>query len=268
MVINTNLTAQIGAQYLAETSAQLSKSLIRLSSGSKLNSPEDDPAGLAVSMRFEAQVNRIIAASNNVNNAISYSQTQDGFLKKVNKALDRMSELAVLSQDSTKTNSDRSLYDLEFQTLGQYVTDLRTRDFNGVSLFDGTTRSVMSDGEGTSYFGMTGIDLTATIYDNALSAGIASTAAAQTALDYVKTAITRLTTDRGTVGASLSRLRYTQDQLGLLKTNLSGADSVLKDVDVAEESTQYARFNVLVQAGTAMLAQANTGPQAVLRLLG
>ena len=135
MVINTNTTAQKSASLLMESSSMLSKSLARLSSGSKIVSPEDDAAGLAVSIRFEAQINRTSAAKNNVSNAISFSQTQDGFLQKVGKALDRMSELAVLAQDVTKTDSDRGLYNSEFTNLGGYINDLATKDFNGISLF-------------------------------------------------------------------------------------------------------------------------------------
>src|SRR5437016_1620351 len=135
MVINTNISAQSSARLLSESSSMLAKSLARLSSGSKIVSPEDDAAGLAVAMRFDAQINRTQAANNNVGNAISFSQTQDGFLKKVSNALDRMSELAILSQDVTKTDADRALYDKEFQTLGAYITNVATKDFNGVSLF-------------------------------------------------------------------------------------------------------------------------------------
>jgi flagellin len=273
MVINTNLSAQITASQLSESSGRLAKSLARLSSGTKLISPEDDAAGLAVSMRFEAQVSRIRAASNNVSNAVSYSQTQDGFLKKAGKALDRMSELAILAQDITKKDADRDLYNEEFRTLVEYVKDIASKDFNGVSLFDGVTRDVTTDGEGTSHsvFSMTGPDLgVGTDYENAVAntTNVSTTGAALTALGYVKTAIMQLTADRGTIGANLTRLQYTNEQLTVLKTNLSAADSKLKDVDVAEESTEYARYNVLVQSGTAMLAQANTMPQAVLRLLG
>ena len=103
MIINTNIAAQNSAQLLADSSSKLAKSLTRLSSGSKITSPEDDSAGLAVSMRFDAQINRINAASNNIGSAISFTQTQDGFLKKATKALDRMSELAMLSQDVAKS---------------------------------------------------------------------------------------------------------------------------------------------------------------------
>src|SRR5690349_6305420 len=139
MVINTNISAQSSARLLSESSSMLSKSLAGLSSGSKITSPEDDAAGLAVSTRFDAQINRGTAAKNNIGNAISFSQTQDGFLKKVSKALDRMSELSILSQDVTKTDADRALYDAEFGTLGEYVDDVATKEFNGVALFDGTT---------------------------------------------------------------------------------------------------------------------------------
>src|SRR5712692_2655305 len=110
MVINTNISALTSARLLSDSSAMLAKSLARLSSGSKIVSPADDAAGLAVSMRFDAEINRTQAASNNVANATSFSQTQDGFLNKVSGALNRMSELSILSQDVTKTDADRALY--------------------------------------------------------------------------------------------------------------------------------------------------------------
>ena len=266
VVINTNTSAQSSARLLAESSSKLAKSLARLSSGSKLVSPEDDAAGAAVSLRFDAQVNRIRAASNNVSNAISFSQTQDGFLQKVGKALDRMSELAILSQDVTKTDADRALYNSEFTTLGAYIDDIATKDFNGVSLFSSTALSVTTDGDGNT-FSMAGIDVSAGTYTTATGSGISTVATAVTALTNVKAAITQLTSDRATIGASLARLTYTNEQLGVLRDNLSASSSRIKDVDVAEESTQFAKYNILVQAGTAMLAQANAAPQAALRLL-
>jgi flagellin len=269
MVINTNISAQSSARLLSESSSLLSKSLARLSSGSKIVSPEDDGAGLAVSMRFDAQISRINAAKNNVGNAISFNQTQDGFLKKVAKAFDRMSELAVLSQDVTKSDSDRALYQQEFSTLQGYVQDLSGKDFNGVSLFSNATLQVTTDGDGAQTFGMAGIDLGAATYTTVTgnTTMISTTSGAASALSLVKTAISQLASDRATVGASISRLTYTTDQLGVLRDNLTAANSRIKDVDVADESTQFARYNILVQAGTAMLAQANSLPQNVLRLL-
>jgi flagellin len=267
MVINTNVSAQSSARLLSESSSLLSKSLARLSSGSKLTSPEDDVAGSAVSMRFDAQTNRINAAVSNVNNAISFSQTQDGFLKKVAGALDRMSELSVLAQDSTKTSADLALYQKEFSTLGTYINDLATKDFNSVSLFSGTTAAVTTDSDGKT-FSMVGVNLGAAAYTTATtSSNISTSTGAVTALTNVKAAITQLATDRATVGSNVGTLTKYSDQLGVLKDNLSAANSRIKDVDVAEESTQFARYNILVQAGTAMLAQANANPQSALRLL-
>ena len=151
MVINTNTTAQNAATLLQQSSANLSASLARLSSGSKITSPADDSAGLAVSMKLGAQIARVGAAQNNVNNAISFNQTQDGYLQKVNDALTRMSELTVSAQDVTKTTSDRALYQQEFGTLQTYVKDVSTKDFNGVSLFDGATLHVTTDSDGNKF---------------------------------------------------------------------------------------------------------------------
>ena len=266
MVINTNMSAQSSARLLGESSAMLAKSLARLSSGSKIVSPEDDAAGLAVSARFDAQINRINATKNNVGNAISFAQTQDGFLKKVAKALDRMSELSILSQDVTKSDADRALYNSEFVTLGDYIDDVATKEFNGVALFSATALNVTIDEDGGT-FAMAGVNVGAAAYTTATAATISTAATAATALTNVKAAIDQLGTDRATVGANISRLTTTSEQLGVLKDNLSAANSRIKDVDVAEESTQFARYNILVQAGTAMLAQANATPQSALRLL-
>lgn len=266
MVINTNTSAQMSAHLLAESSGMLAKSLARLSSGSKIVSPEDDAAGLAVSTRFDAQINRISAAAANVGNAISFNQTQDGFLKKVSKALDRMSELSVLSQDVTKTDADRALYNAEFTTLGAYIDDVATKDFNGVALFDGTAQDVTIDSDGNTY-SMTGVNLTDALYTTATASTIDTAGNAATALTNVTDALDQLAADRANIGANISRLNSTGEGLAVLSDNLSAANSRIKDVDVAEESTNFARYNILVQAGTAMLAQANATPQSALRLL-
>ncbi len=272
MVINTNVSAQSSARLLADSSDRLSKSLARLSSGSKIVSPEDDAAGVAVSLRFDAQLNRTSAAINNLNNAVSYIQTQDGFLQKVGKALDRMSELSMLSQDSTKTDSDRDLYQQEFVQLQSYVQEVSAKQFNGVSLFSSdATMTITTDSEGYT-IAVSGIELS----NSATSVGVAisttstsitSTELAASALVNVQKAITELAKDRALVGASIVRLSSTSGHLGVLKDNLAAANSRIKDVDVADESTQFARYNILVQAGTAMLAQANSSPQSALRLL-
>jgi flagellin len=253
----------------------LSKSLARLSSGSKITSPEDDSAGLAVSMKLNAQISRVDAANSNVGNAISFNQTQDGYLQKVDGALNRMSELAVLAQDVTKSTGDRALYNQEFTTLASYIKDVGTKDFNGVSLFNGSSLQVTVDSDANK-FSMTGVDVMGnTSYTNVLGTTQGTTTTdtidtasnAQTALGDLKTAISQLAADRASIGSNIEALTAYSDQLGTLKNNLSAANSRITDVDVAQESTRYAKYNILVQTGTAMLAQANALPQSALRLL-
>jgi len=267
----------MSARVLGESTQALQKSLARLSSGSKLNSPTDNAAGAAISLKFDAQINRIQAAKDNVGNAMSFSQTQDGHLKKVGTALDRMSELAMLSLDATKTNDDRALFEKEFDALQTYVTDIGTKNFNGVSLFAGTALKVTKDSEGGT-FDATGVNLTSGNIANALASTVTidqvgvSTSGSETkahdALVKVKAAIATLAENRATVGANMSRMENTSSNLGVLKDNISAANSRIKDVDVAEESANFARQNILVQSGTAMLAQANALPQSALRLIG
>ncbi len=266
MVINTNISAQVAANNLANSSDLLTKSLARLSSGSKIVSPSDDAAGMAVASRLDAQVQRLEAAKSNVGNAMSFTQTQDGYLQKVAKALDRMSELSILSQDVTKSDADRALYNTEFTQLATFVDQVATKDFNGVSLFSATTLNVTIDSDGNT-FPMSGIDLTTASYTTATSAAIDTVSNAANALISVKDAINELSKDRASIGASQARLNYTSEQLTISKENLTAASSRIQDVDVAEESTRYARNNILLQAGTAMLAQANQVPQSVLKLL-
>jgi len=272
MIINTNPGAAMAARILGESSSALQKSLSRLSSGSKIASPSDDAAGTGVAMKFGAQINRIQAAKDNVGNAISFSQTQDGFLGQIGSALDRMSELAMLAQDETKSAQDISLYDKEFQKLDDFITDIKDKKFNGISLFAGNAVSFMGvtvSQNGTT-FGANSIDLLggSTAY-NAITNQVLTTAAgAATALGKVKTAISALAADRATIGANMSRLEAESSTLSVLKDNLSSARSRIADVDVAEESANFARQQILVQSGTAMLAQANVLPQSALRLIG
>ena len=384
MVINTNVEASRTANNLNVSQTNLAKSLSRLSSGSRIVNPSDDAAGLAVSSRLRSQIKRLDSALSNVVNAVSFTQTQDGFMKTVDKAFRRMGELAMLARDETKSSDDRALYDQEFQQLKDYVLDSTKKEFNSVALFDGADIAVTIDSEGDT-FDMAGIDMTMTNYTNALvrsdksvggitsdstnnlltrtahgySSGdaivfaeaapggltadsttyyvevvdpdtfyvhdvkadaVAATAAnretvgdatnllafgpptaadvaaglaedpdntgAMTAIDdvsigihiqtadgaanaltKVKTAISQVAQDRAALGAVQSRLNFTNEQLSVTKENLSSAISRIADVDVAEEATQYARYQILVQSGTSMLQQANQLPQAALQLL-
>ena len=268
MVINTNVEAQRTANNLNVSQTNLAKSLSRLSSGSRIVNPSDDAAGLAVSSRLRAQIKRLDSALSNVINAVSFTQTQDGFMKTIDKALRRMGELAMLAKDGTKSVADRDLYDKEFQQLKSYIDDTTDMEFNGVSLFSTTDISVTVDSEGET-FNMPGIDLSATSYAAAIADGVelSNISTAGAALTLVATAISQIAVDRAQLGAVQSRLNFTNDQLSVTKENLSSAISRIADVDVAEEATQYARYQILVQSGTSMLQQANQLPQAALQLL-
>jgi flagellin len=266
MVINTNIAALTSANNLNNSTNMLNQALGRLSSGSKIVNPSDDPAGLAESISLNAQINQTSAANDNVGNATSFAQTQDGYLQQVGSALDEMANLAVEAQDGTKTNTERADYQKEYSTLSTYITNTGAASFNGVSLFSGSALTVTSDGTGGT-FSMTGVNLAAGAYTGATGADISTTTGAASALTAVTTAIDQLATDRATVGANEERLNFTSQELGVLSTNLSAANSAISDVDVAQESTQYAKYQILVQSGTSMLAQANQNPQTVLKLL-
>ncbi|HVM59860.1 MAG TPA: flagellin [Verrucomicrobiae bacterium] len=266
MVINTNTAANNTTLYLAQSTSSLQKALAELSSGSKITSPADDPAGSAVALRLTAEIGRVSAASNNIADANSYNQTQIGFLTQIGTALSQMSQLAIQSQDVTKSNTDRQQYQSEYSELAQYVSNAATQNFNGVSLFNGAALNVTIDAEGNS-FAMTGIDLTQTVYQTATSGDVSTTSGAATALTSVENAINTLSANTATVGANSIRLSFTANQMSVLNQNLQSAVSTIQDVDVATESTQYAKFNILVQTGTAMLAQANTIPNIALKLL-
>lgn len=272
MVINTNMEALQTANNLNTSQTELSKSLSRLSSGSRIIKPSDDAAGLAVTSRLRAQIKRLDSALSNVVNAVSFTQTQDGFMKTMDKALRRMGELAMLAKDGTKSQSDLNLYQKEFQQLQDYVDNTRTKDYNAVSMFGASTINVTVDSEGNT-FAMPPIDLgagtTAGAYSAAVTSSVqlsSSTYAAE-ALTKVKEAISQIAIDRAQLGAVQSRLNFTNDQLHITKENLQSAISRVADVDVATEATNYARYQILVQSGTQMLTQANNLPNAALQLL-
>jgi flagellin len=177
-----------------------------------------------------------------------------------------MSELAMLSLDGTKSDADRALYENEFDQLSSYITNVGGKEFNSVSLFSAANVASVIDSEGTS-FNMTGVDLDSVTYTSVTGSSIATTGFATTALSGIRKAIDQLAADRATIGAFQSRLNMANDQLAATIENFTAASSVIKDVDVARESTEFSRQNILNQSTTAMLAQANQLPQSVLRLL-
>jgi flagellin len=184
----------------------------------------------------------------------------------VTSALDRMSELAVQSQDVTLSKSDLSLNQQEFSTLASYVNNVSTENFNGVSLFGGATLGVTIDSSGNT-FSMTGIDLTTATFTNLETASVATATGAASALTAVQAAISQIGIDSASLGSNEETLNNYSGQLATLNNNLAAANSQIVDVNVATESTAYAKENILVQTGTAMLAQANSLPENALKLI-
>ncbi len=264
LTINTNTAASTASMNLNVNNAMLQKSLARLSSGSKITASSDDAGGLAVSMKIQAAIRRTDATSNNVGNAMSFLQTQDGGLKTAGKVLERIAELKTLSTDVTKTTSDVANYNAEYTALKSQLSNLTQDKFNGVSMFTSTalTATVNTSEDGTQSMSITKADLAASV--NTIS-GIASLSTLTVA--NVTTAIAAVATQRAQNGAESSRLLFSADMLATNRTNLEAAVSRIVDVDVAQESTHLARNNILVQAGSAMLAQANASSQSALRLL-
>ena len=251
VVINTNFAATVAANNLAASNDSLQKSLNRLSSGSKIVTPSDDAGGLAVSMKLSAAAKRQGAAINNIANTVSFLQTQDGVLKVVGKILDRMGELATLNMDPTKGSSDKANYNSEFTALQAEITLLDAETFNGIDLKSSITTATTEAGGGS-------ITTAAFTMPTGLVIGT---------LSGVTTAIENLATARASNGAKQSVLGFAGEVLTINKSNLEAASSRILDVDVAHESTELARWNILVQSGTAMLAQANQSSQIALKLL-
>jgi flagellin len=246
----------------------LQKSLNRLSSGQRIVSPADDAGGLAVSMKLSATAKRQGATATNVGNSVSFLQTQDGAFKVAGKILDRMSELKTLYNDPTKNSDDQANYDSEFTALQAELVAIGTEKFNGVSLFGSSDLSVSVTEDGASTVTIAGRDLTgSTSGVGALTDTSSVTSLGDVDLSDITDAIQNVATFRAQNGAEQSRLGFASELLSINKANLEAATSRIADVDVAEESTQLARWSILVQSGTAMLAQANQSSTIALKLL-
>jgi flagellin len=287
-VINSNIQAMVAARNLNSSQEMLGRSLTRLSSGSRIVNPSDDAAGLAVSEKLDAQNRRVGAAATNVQNAVSYVQTADGFMSGMTKILSRLSELALLSKDVTKNPGDVALYQQEFRSLqdqlratvggttaeigGLADIDPPLGAFNGITLFGGGAGLSVTIGQAVGQeMVITPPDLRAGAMLGLIQQDAAGdylvTSSDATAIDAITQGIQQVATERASLGASQSRLELVATTLQVERENLSSAISRIRDIDVAQESTQYAKFNILVQSGTAMLAQANQTPQSVLKLL-
>jgi flagellin len=274
VLINSNIAATQAAQNLTKANSALQTSIEQLSSGSKITSPADNAGGLAVSMRMTAAINDTTAANTNVQNAVSFLQTQDGAMSTANAILNRIAQLFTMSQDETMTSNDTNNYNIEFEQLQSQLTAITTATFNGVSLFSGTDSAQASASltiytaadDSTSQsvaqsdlaFAMSGIT-TATNITQLTITGVGP--------NDITAAITNLGILRSSNGAEQSDLGFASTLLTTNETNLQSANSQIVDVDVAQASTQLAQNNVLVQAGTSMLSQANSSAQVALKLL-
>ena len=314
--ISTNTAALRAGSYLASNNSLLQRSLDRLASGKKLSSPIEDPGGLAVSMKLNAAISRISGAQNNVQNAVSFMEVQDGMLDTVGKIIDRMSELKGLaSQDPMKSTQDRDSYNNEFKDLQVQLFDISTQTFNGVSLFASTnseggdaiflgtveqdnTISIFtstSGGGGSKVsvhkallvsaltFGTE--DLTAVKHDDADNSDadrtegndFTMTLATQSggtllnlgdiSVGVITKALENVSYLRSQNGGTQSRLAFNLESLTQQKTNMRAALGRIVDVDIAEESTNLAKYSILNQAAASMLAQANASTDVALMLL-
>ncbi|MGF1449887.1 MAG: flagellin [Opitutales bacterium] len=278
LVVNTNVSASIASSNLNTSNMLLQKSLNRLSSGNRITSPADDAGGLAVSMKLQAQIRRNESVDTVVNNAISFLQTQDGALSTATSILQRMSELRVLQDDPTKSTDDKATYNTEFEKLQEQLTNIIGEKFNGVALFADTATdlSVATTEDGAtkvniSQASLKAIDVDASNGSDTLETILGSSVDlddANVSVGALSNAIQGIATLRATNGAQTSQLQFASQLLTANRVNIEAANSRIIDTDVAAESTRFARANILVQSGAAMLAQANTSSQIALRLLG
>jgi flagellin len=259
--VNTNVEAMDAHRNLEQTQYSLSKSMQKLSSGLRINSAADDAAGLAISEKMQSQIQGTDQAQRNTMDGISLVQTADGAYNEMHSILQRVRELAVEGQNGTLTSSDTAAIDNE---VGQLTAELArissNTNFNGLNALTGTfTLQVGADqGAGNQIaFSLSSISFSAI-----------GSASGATAISDIDTAIASVSAARTTLGAIQNRLEDTNDNLGVYSENISAAQSRIRDVDVAAETVNFTKLQILSQSGTAMLAQANSAPQGVLKLLG
>lgn len=269
LTINTNAASLNAQRNLAATQSSLATSMQRLSSGLRVNTAKDDAAGLAIADRMNAQVRGMNVAIRNTNDGISLLQTADGAASKITDMLQRMRELAVQAANGTNATGDLANLDAEYQTLTAEITRVvGATAFNGQNLLDG---SGGSSGAFTFQVGAATADqVTITLGDltsAATSGDLTSNANATTALGAIDTALDLVTTERANYGASQNKLEAIVSTLQIGAENLSTARGRIVDADFAQETANLSRAQIMQQAGTAMVAQANQLPQGVLALL-
>jgi len=274
MVINTNVSSLNAQNKLQTTQKALQKSFQRLSSGFRINSASDDAAGLGISENLKSKIRSYSVAERNTNNAISMANTAEGGLNQISGIIIRMRELAVQSANGDLSSTDRGYLDTEFQLLKEEITRLaETTEFNGKELLAGTATSInFQVGINTTSFDTIAVEFggvsLASLGISASSVSGATAAGATAAIDSLDAALQTVSTNRAKFGAATNRLQVAVSNSQTIRTNLQAANSAIRDVDVAEETAALARSQVLLQAGTSILAQANQSPQQALSLIG
>lgn len=269
--INQNITALNAHRSLTQTDNALSKSLEKLSSGLRINRAADDAAGLAISEKMRGQIKGLAQATRNAQDAISLIQTAEGALNETHSILQRMRQLAVQAANDTNTDEDRQQIQQEIDQLIEELDRIgNTTQFNTKVLLSGdfaTTALTFHIGANQDQVIALNIgDMRASAL-GVSSLDVTSQAFAESSIALLDTAINTVSTERSKLGAYQNRLEHTIANLGVAQENLSAAESRIRDVDMAAEMMEFTRAQILLQAGTAMLAQANTLPQAVLQLL-
>ncbi len=275
--VNTNTTSLMAQRHLNNTNKSLQGNIAKLSSGFRINSAADDAAGLAVSEEMKSDIRSLGQASRNANDAISMVQTAEGSLGQVHDILGRMRELSVQANSDGINDDQRAHVNTEFQALSAEISDIAAQSkFNGTSLLDGTLAADFQVGiESTDTLNITvgqSFDV-ADLQDagattNLGAVDLTTTANAATAMSVLDNAIGVVSETRAGLGASQNRLESKIENLSVSRENLEAANSRIRDVDVASEMAAMTKNQILMQAGSSMLAQANSLPQTALSLLG
>lgn len=273
LYVTSNIAALNAYRNLSNTQAAQNSSLEKLSSGYRINKAADDAAGLAISQGLQAQIGGLTVATTNAQDAISVVQTADGALTETQSILQRMRNLAVQSanggsQDATAQAASQT----EFSQLQTELDRIgNTTAFGGQKLLDGTYKGQFQVGANNTADDRISVDLTGTPMTSAGlsvdSASVGDTASAQSAIDSIDAAITTVSTTRATLGAYQNRFQHTVNNLNVAVENLTASNARIQDTDMASEMVKFTQAQILSQAGTSMLAQANQQPSSILKLL-
>jgi len=261
LMINTNIEAYDAHRNLVNTENSLSKSMQRLSSGLRINSAADDAAGLAISQKLTGQVKGLDQAQRNAQDGVSLVQTAEGSLNEVHAMLQRIRELAVQYSNGTLATSDQGAIQSEVNQLQSEISRIgTTAQFNGIALFSAsTTISFQVGANDGEVIGIGTQDLASMV--GTISLGTTTT------LSTIDSYINAVSAQRAQFGAVQNRLQYTMNNVSTYEENLSASLSRIRDVDMAAEMVNFSKEQILQQAGTSMLSQANQAPQSVLKLL-